>query len=97
MKTVPIHLKILSDVVTKEVVKKTVYSKLNAKINNLERKIPDASTLIQTNQFGDAEDKIPGISGLMTTAVLNKKIGAVKNKKPDTSCIATTSVLNTKN
>ena len=36
---------------SKEVVKKIVYSKPNKKVNNLENKIPDASTLIETNQY----------------------------------------------
>ena len=50
-KAVSIDLKKLSDEVSKEVVKKTVYGKLNAKINNLEKKIPDASTSIQSTQY----------------------------------------------
>ena len=39
-------MKKLSDVVDKIVVKKTVHSKLNTKVNNLEKKISDATTLI---------------------------------------------------
>ena len=35
--------------VSKEIVKKTVYNKLNTKVNNLENKIPDAYFLIQSN------------------------------------------------
>ena len=50
-KAVSIDLKKLSDEVSKEVVKKTVYGKLNAKINNLEKKIPDSSTSIQSTQY----------------------------------------------
>ena len=50
-KAVSIDLKRLSDEVSKEVVKKTVYGKLNEKINNLEKKIPDASTSIQSTQY----------------------------------------------
>ena len=49
LKTVPVDLKKLSNEVTKEVVKKTVYNKPNTKVNNLENKIPNASTFIQTN------------------------------------------------
>ena len=49
LKTVSIDLKRLDDVVSKEVMKKTVYNKLNTKVNNLENKNPDAQTLIQTN------------------------------------------------
>ena len=36
--------------VGKEVVKNTKFNKLNTKVNNLENKVPDASTLVQTNQ-----------------------------------------------
>ena len=39
-KTVPVDLKKTSDVVSKEVVKKTVYNKLNTKVTNLEKKNP---------------------------------------------------------
>ena len=48
--TVPINVKKLKDLVSKEVRKKAVHNKLNTKVNNLENKIPDASTLIQSNQ-----------------------------------------------
>ena len=48
--TVSIDVKKLNHAVSKEVVKKTVCNTLNLKVNNLEEKIPDASTLIQTNQ-----------------------------------------------
>ena len=46
LKIIPRDLKKLSDVVDKIVVKKTVHSKLNTKVNNLEKKISDATTLI---------------------------------------------------
>ena len=35
----------------KEVVKRTVYNTLNTKVNTLEKKIPDLSSFIQTNQY----------------------------------------------
>ena len=44
-------MKKLSAVENKEVIKKTVYSKLNRKINNLENRIPDVTTLIYKNQY----------------------------------------------
>ena len=50
LKTIPVDLKKLS-VVSKETVKKTVYNKLNTKVNNLENKIPDATTLIHISQY----------------------------------------------
>ena len=70
-------------------------------------KTQDASTLIQTNlyntdkqnveeRFGDFENQIPDISGLVITGILNTKIAEVENKIPDTSDLVTTVVLNTK-
>ena len=44
-------LNILSDAVSKEIVKTEKFSKLNMKVNNLENQIPDTSTLIQRNQY----------------------------------------------
>ena len=51
LKTVRVDLKKLRDVVSKEVVKKTMYNKLNMKINNLENKIRDATTFIHINHY----------------------------------------------
>ena len=50
LKAVPFDFKQLDGVVSKEVVKKAVYNKLNLKVNRLGKKIFDASTLIQANQ-----------------------------------------------
>ena len=47
LKTVPVDLKKLSDVVANEVVKNAKFNTLKTKVNSLEKKIPDASTLIQ--------------------------------------------------
>ena len=47
---VPVDFKKFSDTVSKEVVEKTAYNKLNTKINNLENKIPNATTLFHINQ-----------------------------------------------
>ena len=71
LKTIPMNFKKLNNVVTKEVVKKTVYNKLNTKINYLENKISDASTLFQSNQYNVRKQN------------LEKKIGDVKNKIND--------------
>ena len=46
LKTIPI-----SDVMSKQIVSDTTFNTLNVKINSLEKKIPDASTLVQTNQW----------------------------------------------
>ena len=49
LKTAPIDLK-SSDVVANEVVKNTKFNTLKTKVNKLEKKIPDATTLIYINQ-----------------------------------------------
>ena len=51
LKTVPVDLKKLSDIVDNEVVKNTKFNTLKTKVNNLEKKIPDATTLIHINQY----------------------------------------------
>ena len=51
MKTVPVDLEKLSDVVGNEFVKKTKFNTIKAKVNNLENKVPDATTLIHINQY----------------------------------------------
>ena len=50
LKNVPVTLKKLSDVVSNEVVKNTKFNKLNTKVDNLENKSPNVSTLPQTTQ-----------------------------------------------
>ena len=87
--------------------KTKVDDKLNTKVNNFENKIPDATTLIHINEYntdnqnlektiGDVDEKIPDVSGLVITTVLNAKIGEVENKIPDTGGLMTTTVLDTK-
>ena len=51
LKTVPQDLKRLSTVVGNEFVKNTKYNTLKTKVDKLDRKIPDATTLIHTNQY----------------------------------------------
>ena len=50
LETVPIDLKRLSDVVDNEVVKNAKINALMTKVNNLNEKIPDETTLIYINQ-----------------------------------------------
>ena len=79
---------------------------MKTKVNNLEKKILEATILIHINQYntdkqdlkknGDIDKKIPDTSGLVTIAVLNTKISEAENKIPDTSSTVTTTVLNTK-
>ena len=68
LKTVPIDLKRLSDVVDNEVVKNAKINALMTKVNNLNEKIPDATTLIYINQYNTGKQH------------LEKKIGDVDKK-----------------
>ena len=93
----------------KEVGKKKVYNSQNAKVNNLVNEMNFVLNLllfiqVNTTQINKLrqkiyffENKIPEISGLVSTAALNTKVGKVENKISNTSELATTTVLKTKN
>ena len=51
LKTVPVKLKGLSGVVDNEVVKNINSTTLKTKVSNLDKKIPDATTLIHINKY----------------------------------------------
>ena len=51
LKTIPVDLKKLSDLVANEAVKNTKLNTLKIKLNSLEKEIPDATTLIHLNQY----------------------------------------------
>ena len=57
LKTVPIGLKNLSDLVDKNV-KITKFNKLNTKLNKLDKKVLDATTLIHINQYNTDKQKM---------------------------------------
>ena len=68
---------------SKEVVKKTVYNKLNTKVNNFEYIILDASkglvtTTILNTKIEEVENKIPGVSGLVKKTDYNAKISVIE-------------------
>ena len=69
MKTVPIDLKKLSDAVDNEVVKNTKFNTLKTKVNILEKKIPDATTLFPIDQYNTDKQN------------LQKNVGEVDKKK----------------
>ena len=58
MKTVPVDWKQLRDVVDNEVIKNTKFITLKIKVNNLEKKIPDGTSLIQINQYNTGKQNI---------------------------------------
>ena len=92
LKTVPVDLKNLSDVVDNEDVKNKKFNTLKTELNNFEKKIPDATTLIHIHQCNTDKQnsektklemlvkKIPDTSILLNTTVLNKKLVTLKTK-----------------
>ena len=73
---VPLDLRKLTDVVKNDVVKKEIY---NAKIKNIEDKIPDIINL-STNttlnaKINEAKNEITSITNVVATTALNAKIG----------------------
>ena len=100
-------MKNLSDVVSKEAVKKTVYKKLNTDLNKLEKEdfwcnYFNLKKSIQywlstfEEKIGNVENKILDVRGLVTTTFFNTKIKEGENKITDTTNLMTTSILNTK-
>ena len=67
----------LSDVVKNDVVKKDVY---NAKIKNIEYKIPDITYLATTTALTAVENKIPNVSNLVKKTDYNTKVSEIENK-----------------
>ena len=81
---VPVDLSKLSDVVKNDVVKKAVYEKLAAKVNNIDTSAFVLKTKYQTDK-ADLEKKIPDVTEFELTE-LGKKI-------PDVSSLATKTAL----
>ena len=90
-----------------KVVKNTKFNKLNLKVNNSENKVADGSTLIHLNQYNtdkqnlekktvDVDKKIPDVSGLVTTTILNTKFSKAEGKIPNTNGLVNTTAFNTK-
>ena len=63
LKILPLDLKNLSNVVSREVLEKTLYDKVNLKVNNSESRNVDASTLIQINQYNIDKQKLERKNG----------------------------------
>ena len=75
-------LKKLRKVVDNEVVKNKKFNTLKTKVNNLEKKIPNATTLIHINQCNTDKQN------------LEKRIGYFDQKILDTSDLLSATVLN---
>ena len=120
LKTVPVDLAKLSNVVKNDVVKNIEYNKLvtkvdnidttnfvkknkyekdgsdfEDKINKIDKKIPDVTSLVKKTDFNtkvtEIEGKIPRITGLAT----NSELIAVENKIPNASSLVKKTDYNT--
>ena len=92
--TVPVDLSKLSNVVKNDVVEKTMYDKLVAKVDNI-----DTSGLVKKTGYKtkitEIEDKIPDSSSFVKKTDYNTKITEIEGKILDISCLATKTALNT--
>ena len=81
---VPVDLSKLNDAVKDDVVKKTVFDKLVAKVNNI-----DTSKFVLTTKYdtdkSELENKIHDASGLAKKTNYDTKITELENKIPDVS------------
>ena len=92
--TIPVDLSKLSNVVKNDVVKKTVYDKLVAKVSNIDT----GDFVLETNfntKFTGLENKIPNTSGLVKSTDYNTKTTEIEDEIPDISGLATKTALNT--
>ena len=85
---VPVDLSKLSDVVKNDVVKKTVYNKLVAKVDNIDTSDFVLKTKYNTDKT-ELEKKIPDVSNLVKKA----KLTELENKIPDVSSLAAKTAL----
>ena len=77
-----------SDVVKNDIVKKDVYYKLVAKVNNIDTNDFVLKTKYQTNKT-ELEKKVPNVTGFVKKA----KLTELQNKIPDVSGLATKTAL----
>ena len=88
--TVPVDLSKLSNVVKNDVVKKAVYDKLVAEVNNVDTSDFALKTKYQTDK-AELEKEIPDV----TVFVKKTKLAQVEDKIPDASSLATKTALTT--
>ena len=85
----------LSDVVKKNVAKKTVYDQLVAKVNNIDTTNFVLKFKYQTDKT-ELENKIPNTSGLVKKTDYDAKITDIEGKISDVSNLATKTALTIK-
>ena len=97
LKTVPDDLRKPSNVLKNEVVKKTVYDKLVAEVNNIDTSGFALKTRYDTDKqnlekkISDADKNVRGTSGLVKKVEQNAKIIEIESKIPSISGLATSS------
>ena len=91
---VPVDLSKLSDMLTIDVVKKTVHDKLVAKVNSIDKSGFVLKTKGDVDKL-EIENKIPDTSGLVKKTDLNTKISETEAKISDDSSLATKTALTT--
>ena len=91
---VPVDLSKLSDVVRNDVVKKTAYDKLVAKVNSIDTSAFVLKTKDDTDK-SELENKIPDTSDLVEKTDYYTKITEIEGKIPDVSSLATKTALTT--
>ena len=91
---VPVDLSKLSDVVKNDVVKKTVYDKLVAKVNSIDTSGFVLKTKYDTDK-SELENKIPDTSGFVKKTDYNAKIADIEGGIPNVSNLVTKTVLTT--
>ena len=89
---VPVDLSKLSDVVKNDIVKKDVYNKLVAKVDNINTSGFVLKTKYDTDK-SELENKIPDTSGLVKKTDYNAKITEIEGKIPSISGLATNAAL----
>ena len=91
LKTVPIDLSKLSNVVKNDVVKKTEYDKLVAKVNGI-----DPTGFVKKTKYeqygadlekkmSDVDKKIPNVNSFITKTIFNAKVTEIEGKIPTVS------------
>ena len=91
---VPVDLSKLSDVVKNDVVKKDVYDKLVAKVDNIDTSGFVSKTKYDTDK-SELENKISDTSGLVKKTDYDAKVTDIEGKVPDVSGSARKTALTT--
>ena len=76
---VPVDLSKLSDVVKNDIVKKTEYDKLVAKVNNIDTSWFVLKTKYNTDK-SELENKLPNTSGLVKKQIMTLKLPKLKTR-----------------